>query len=50
MSILRGIRGLAALNCLDYGLGEGTIARLDAGECMRMTEARTRELEGLGHR
>lgn len=36
-------------NCLYYGLGEGTIARLDAGECMRsMTEARTRELEGLG--
>jgi hypothetical protein len=26
------------------------IARLDAGECMRsMTEARARELEGLGH-
>lgn len=37
-------------NCLYYGLGEGTIARLDAGECMRsMTEARARELEGLGH-
>ena len=37
-------------NCLFYGLGEGTIARLDAGECMRsMTEARARELEGLGH-
>jgi uncharacterized protein YecT (DUF1311 family) len=36
-------------NCLYYGLGEGTIARLDAGECMRsMTEARARELEGLG--
>ena len=33
-----------------YGLGEGTIARIDAGECMRsMTEARARELEGLGH-
>ena len=29
-------------------MGEGTIVRLDAGECMRsMTEAR--ELEGLGH-
>ena len=37
-------------NCLYYGLGEGTIARLDAGECMRsMTEARAREFEGLGH-
>jgi len=34
-------------NCLYYGLGEGTIARIDAGECMRsMTEARARELEG----
>jgi uncharacterized protein YecT (DUF1311 family) len=38
-------------NCLYYGLGEGTIARIDAGECMRsMSEARARELEGLGHR
>jgi uncharacterized protein YecT (DUF1311 family) len=37
-------------NCLYYGLGEGTIARLDAGECLRsMTEARARELEGIGH-
>jgi uncharacterized protein YecT (DUF1311 family) len=37
-------------NCLYYGIGEGTIARLDAGECMRsMTETRARELEGLGH-
>ena len=37
-------------NCLYYGLGEGTIARIDAGECTRsMTEARARELEGLGH-
>ena len=37
-------------NCLYYGLGEGTIARLDAGECMRsMTEARARKLEGFGH-
>ena len=36
-------------NCLYYGMGEGTIARLDAGECMRsMTEARAREFEGLG--
>jgi uncharacterized protein YecT (DUF1311 family) len=39
-----------AANCLYYGMGEGTIARLDAGECMRsMTEARAKELEGLGH-
>jgi hypothetical protein len=31
-------------------MGEGTIVRLDAGECVRgMTEARARELEGLGH-
>ena len=37
-------------NCLYYGMGEGTIARLDAGACMHtMTEARARELEGLGH-
>ena len=37
-------------NCLYYGMGEGTIARIDAGECMRnMTEARARELEGIGH-
>src|SRR4051794_27632408 len=36
-------------NCLYYGLGEGTIARLDAGECMRsVTEARAREFENLG--
>ena len=38
-------------NCLYYGLGDGTIARLDAGECMRsMTGARAKELEGLAHR
>ena len=37
-------------NCLYYDLGEGTIARLDAGECMRsMTETRATELEHLGH-
>ena len=37
-------------NCLYYGLGEGTIARIDAGECMRnMTKARAEELEGIGH-
>jgi uncharacterized protein YecT (DUF1311 family) len=35
-------------NCLYYGMGDGTIARIDVGECMRnMTEARARELEGL---
>ena len=33
--------------CLYYGMGEGTIARIEAGECMRsMTEARARELDG----
>jgi uncharacterized protein YecT (DUF1311 family) len=37
-------------NCLYYGMGEGTIARIDAGECMRnMTQARARELEDIGH-
>jgi uncharacterized protein YecT (DUF1311 family) len=37
-------------NCLYYGMGKGTIARIDAGECLRsMTEARARELEGLDH-
>jgi uncharacterized protein YecT (DUF1311 family) len=37
-------------NCLYYGLGEGTIARIDAGECLRnMTKARAEEFEGLGH-
>jgi uncharacterized protein YecT (DUF1311 family) len=37
-------------NCLYYGMGEGSIARIDAGECLRsMTEARARELEALGH-
>ncbi|WP_234679900.1 lysozyme inhibitor LprI family protein [Bradyrhizobium monzae] len=36
-------------NCLYYGMGEGTIARVDAGECLRrMTEVHARELEGLG--
>lgn len=34
-------------NCRYYALGEGTIARVEAGECVRsMTEARARELEG----
>jgi len=36
-------------NCRYYDAGEGTIARIDAGECMRsMTEARAKELEGGG--
>src|SRR5215813_3768968 len=36
-------------NCLYYDFGEGTIARIEAGECMRsMTEARAKELEGVG--
>jgi uncharacterized protein YecT (DUF1311 family) len=34
-------------NCLYYDLGEGTIARIEAGDCMRkMTKARALELEG----
>jgi uncharacterized protein YecT (DUF1311 family) len=38
-------------NCLYYGLGDGTIARIDSGECMRsMTEARARELDGSSDR
>jgi uncharacterized protein YecT (DUF1311 family) len=38
-------------NCRYYDLGEGTIARIDAAECMRMmTEARAKELEGGGRR
>jgi uncharacterized protein YecT (DUF1311 family) len=33
-------------NCLYYGLGEGTIARVEAGDCMlRMTQSRAIELE-----
>jgi uncharacterized protein YecT (DUF1311 family) len=33
-------------NCLYYDLGEGSIAKIDAAECMRsMTEARAKELE-----
>jgi uncharacterized protein YecT (DUF1311 family) len=38
-------------NCLYYGMEEGTIAQVDAAECLRsMTEIRSRELEGLGHK
>ncbi|MGB8894747.1 MAG: lysozyme inhibitor LprI family protein [Pseudolabrys sp.] len=34
-------------NCPYYGLGEGTIARVEAGDCMlRMTQSRAIELEG----
>lgn len=34
-------------NCLYWGLGEGTIARIQAGDCMfRMTKQRAEELEG----
>lgn len=34
-------------NCLYYGLGEGTIARVEAGDCMlRMTQSRAIELVG----
>jgi uncharacterized protein YecT (DUF1311 family) len=36
-------------NCLYFDMGEGTIARIDAAECMRnMTQARARELEEFG--
>ena len=37
-------------NCLYYGLSEGTIARIEAGECLRsMTEARSKERVKPGH-
>jgi uncharacterized protein YecT (DUF1311 family) len=37
-------------NCLYYGLGEGTIARVDAAGCMlSLTETRARELEHGSH-
>ena len=36
-------------NCAYFFMGEGTIARIDAAECVRnMTEARARELEDFG--
>jgi uncharacterized protein YecT (DUF1311 family) len=36
-------------NCLYYDFGEGTIARIEAADCMyTMTEARARELAGSG--
>ncbi len=38
-------------NCLYYSLGEGTIARIDAADCMyRMTKSRALELEGKDER
>jgi len=38
-------------NCLYWDLGEGTIARIEAGDCMyRMTKDRAQELEGAGER
>jgi uncharacterized protein YecT (DUF1311 family) len=34
-------------NCRYYAAGEGTIARIEAAECLRsMTESRAKELEG----
>jgi uncharacterized protein YecT (DUF1311 family) len=38
-------------NCLYYGLGEGTIARVEAGYCMKdLTQARAQELESKTER
>ncbi|HEX3708400.1 MAG TPA: lysozyme inhibitor LprI family protein [Pseudolabrys sp.] len=38
-------------NCLYYDLGEGTIARIDTGNCMvEMTKRRAIELEEAGER
>jgi uncharacterized protein YecT (DUF1311 family) len=38
-------------NCLYYSRGEGTIARIDAADCMyRMTKSRALELEGKDDR
>jgi uncharacterized protein YecT (DUF1311 family) len=38
-------------NCLYYGLGEGTIARIEAGYCMKdLTQARAQELESKTER
>jgi uncharacterized protein YecT (DUF1311 family) len=38
-------------NCRYYDAGAGTIARVEAGECVRsMTEARAKELEGAARR
>jgi uncharacterized protein YecT (DUF1311 family) len=36
-------------NCTYFFMGEGTVARIDAAECVRnMIEARARELENFG--
>ena len=36
-------------NCMYYELGEGTIARIEGGQCMLdLTRTRTKELEGVG--
>jgi uncharacterized protein YecT (DUF1311 family) len=38
-------------SCLYYGLGEGTIARIEAGYCMKdLTQARAQELESKTER
>ena len=38
-------------NCLYYDLGEGSIARIEAGDCMfRLTRSRAQELEGTAER
>jgi uncharacterized protein YecT (DUF1311 family) len=38
-------------NYLYYDFGEGTIARIDAGDCMyRLTKSRAEELQGAGER
>ena len=38
-------------NCLYYDRGEGTIARIDAGDCMyRLTKSRAEELQDAGER
>jgi uncharacterized protein YecT (DUF1311 family) len=38
-------------NCLYFDLGEGTIARIDAGDCMyRLTKGRAEELRDAGER
>ena len=46
---MRTAQRLCDANCLYFDMGEGTIARIDAAECMRnMTETRARELEDFG--
>ena len=37
-------------DCFFFGMGEGTIAGVAAAQCLlNVTEARARELEGIGH-